>query len=219
VSLFQQLTTKPWVTDQGSVVTLPGWSRSTQPAARIALRMFLAVVGVLFMLLIIAYGARMVYPDWRPTPAPALLWTNTWVLILASVALQWAKFSVRRGRLDAMRFGLLAAGVLTVLFLTGQILAWRQLRAMEFFDITNPAIAFFYLATGLHGLHIVGGMVAWARTVGRVWGEFDLARIRRNVELCTTYWHFLLGVWLVLFGLLFSGDNLNIVLKFCGLKQ
>lgn len=219
MSLFQQLTNKPWLTDEGPVVTLPGWSRSTQPAARIALRMFLAVVGVLFMLLIIAYGDRMVYPDWRPTPAPALLWTNTWVLILASVALHWSKFSVRRGRLDAMRFGLLAAGVFTVLFLAGQILAWRQLRAMEFFDITNPAIAFFYLATGLHGLHIVGGMVAWVRTVGRVWGEFDLARIRRNVELCTTYWHFLLGVWLVLFGLLFSGDNLNIVLKFCGLKQ
>lgn len=219
MSLFQQLTNKPWLADEGPVVTLPGWSRSTQPAARIALRMFLAVVGVLFMLLIIAYGDRMVYPDWRPTPAPALLWTNTWVLILASVALHWSKFSVRRGRLDAMRFGLLAAGVFTVLFLAGQILAWRQLRAMEFFDITNPAIAFFYLATGLHGLHIVGGMVAWVRTVGRVWGEFDLARIRRNVELCTTYWHFLLGVWLVLFGLLFSGDNLNIVLKFCGLKQ
>jgi cytochrome c oxidase subunit III len=218
VNIFQQLTEKPWITAEGSVVNLPSWSQSPQPAARIALRMFLAVVAVLFMLLIVAYGDRMVFPDWRPTPQPALLWINTVVLIVCSIAFQWAQFSVRRGRMDGMRVGLLAGGAFTVVFLIGQVLAWRQLRGMELFDITNPAIAFFYLITGLHGLHLIGGLVAWIRTVVRVWGDFDVARIRRNVELCTTYWHFLLVVWLILFGLLFTGDNLNIVLKFCGLR-
>ena len=218
MSIFQQLTEKPWVTAQGSVVTLPGWSKSALPPARYALRMFLAVVGVLFTLLIVAYGDRMVFPDWRPTPQLGLLWANTLMLIVSSVALEWAKFSVRRGRMDGMRLGLLAGGAFTVVFLVGQILAWRQLSATQFFDFRNPAIAFFYLITGLHGLHLIGGLVAWVRTVGRVWGDFDVSRIRQNVELCTTYWHFLLGVWLVLFGLLFSGDHLNVLLKLCGLK-
>ena len=185
---------------------------------RIALRVFLAVVAVLFMLLVTAYGGRMTYSDWRPAPQLGLLWANTFVLILSSVALQWAQTSVRRGQLDAMRIGLLAAGALTVVFLFGQLLAWRQLGAMVRFDVTNPAVAFFYLITGIHGLHLVGGLVAWGRTIAKVWGKFDVAKIRQSVELCTVYWHFLLLVWLVLFGLLFTGNNLDILLKLCGIR-
>src|SRR5712691_10093422 len=62
------------------------------------------------------------------------------------------------------------------------------------------------------------GLVAWGRTVSKVWGDFDVAKIRHSVELCTLYWHFLLGVWVVLFGLLFSGNNLDILLKLCGIR-
>ena len=83
---------------------------------------------------------------------------------------------------------------------------------MVYFEVTNPAIAFFYLITGLHGLHLLGGLVAWGRTVAKVWGDFDVAKMRQSVELCTVYWHFLLLVWLVLFGLLFSGNNLDLLL-------
>jgi cytochrome c oxidase subunit 3 len=64
----------------------------------------------------------------------------------------------------------------------------------------------------------LGGLVAWGRTVAKVWGDFDRAEIRQNVELCTLYWHFLLLVWLILFGLLFSGNNLDILLKICGIR-
>ena len=89
---------------------------------------------------------------------------------------------------------------------------------MVYFDVTNPAIAFFYLITGLHGLHLLGGLVAWGRTVTKVWGDFDEAKVTQSVELCTVYWHFLLLVWLVLFGLLFTGDNLGLLLKLCGIR-
>jgi cytochrome c oxidase subunit 3 len=218
VSIFHQLTVKPWVTTHGTVEYLRDRSTSSRPATKIALRVFLAVVAVLFMLLVIAYGGRMAYEDWRPTPQLSLLWANTFVLILSSVALQWAQFSVRRGRIDGMRVGLLAGGAFTVVFLIGQVLAWRQLGAMAYFELTNPAIAFFYLITGLHGLHLLGGLVAWGRTVAKVWGDFDETKIRQSVELCTLYWHFLLLVWLILFGLLFSGNNLDILLKLCGIR-
>ena len=89
---------------------------------------------------------------------------------------------------------------------------------MVYFEVTNPAIAFFYLITGLHGLHLLGGLVAWGRTVTKVWGDFDEAKVTHSVELCTVYWHFLLLVWLVLFGLLFTGDNLGLLLKLCGIR-
>jgi cytochrome c oxidase subunit 3 len=218
VSIFQELTAKSWATDQGKVDDLYAGRASSGLAKKLALRVFLAVVAVLFMLLVTAYGGRMAYEDWRPAPQVSLLWANTFVLILSSVAMQWAQYSVRRGRMDAMRAGLLAGGAFTVVFLFGQVLAWRQLGAMVYFEVSNPAIAFFYLITGLHGLHLLGGLVAWGRTVVKVWGNFDAAKVRQSVELCTVYWHFLLLVWLVLFGLLFTGNNLDILLKLCGIR-
>jgi cytochrome c oxidase subunit 3 len=218
VSIFHELTVKPWMTDQGKVDDHYAGGAFSGLAKKLALRVFLAVVAVLFMLMVFAYGGRMVYEDWRPAPELRLLWANTFVLILGSVALQWAQYSVRRGQMDAMRVGLLAGGAFTVVFLFGQLLAWRQLSTMVYFDIRNPAIGFFYMITGLHGLHLVGGLVAWGRTVAKVWGDFEVAKIRQSVELCTTYWHFLLLVWLVLFGLLFTGNNLDILLKLCGIR-
>jgi cytochrome c oxidase subunit III len=218
MNIFQELTAKPWVTDQGKLDDLYAGGVSSGLAKKTALRVFLAVVAVLFMLLVTAYGGRMAYEDWRPAPQLQLLWANTFVLILSSVALQWAQYSVRRGELDAMRVGLLAAGAFTGVFLFGQLLAWRQLGTMVYFDVKNPAIAFFYLITGLHGLHLLGGLVAWSRTVAKVWGKFDVAKITRSVELCAIYWHFLLLVWLVLFGLLFTGNNLDLLLKLCGIR-
>jgi len=218
VSMFRQLMVKPWVTAEGTVENLRDRRTSSRAAKKLALKAFLAVVAVLFMLLVIAYGGRMTYEDWRPAPQLRLLWANTFALILSSVALQWAQYSVRRGQMDAMRVGLLAAGAFTVVFLFGQILAWQQLGTMVYFEVTNPAIAFFYLITGLHGLHLLGGLVAWGRTVTKVWGDFDAAKITQSVELCTVYWHFLLLVWLVLFGLLFTGNNLDVLLKLCGIR-
>ena len=218
MNIFHELTAKSWATDQGKVDDLYAGRASSGLAKKLALKVFLAVVAVLFMLLVTAYGGRMAYEDWRPAPQVSLLWANTFVLILSSVALQWAQYSVRRGRMDAMRAGLLAGGAFTVVFLFGQVLAWRQLGAMVYFEVSNPAIAFFYLITGLHGLHLLGGLVAWGRTVVKVWGNFDVAKVRQSVELCTVYWHFLLLVWLVLFGLLFTGNNLDILLKLCGIR-
>ncbi len=218
MNIFHEMMAKPWATEQGKLDDLYGGDASSGLAKKLALRVFLAVVAVLFALLVTAYGGRMAYEDWRPAPQVSLLWANTLVLILSSVALQWAQYSVRRARMDAMRVGLLAGGALTVVFLFGQVLAWRQLGTMVYFQVTNPAIAFFYLITGLHGLHLLGGLVAWGRTVSRVWGEFDVAKVRQSVELCTVYWHFLLLVWLVLFGLLFTGNNLDLLLKLCGIR-
>lgn len=219
MGFFYQLTEKPWAPVQGNVVHLRDGSAFSVPTATLGLRVFLAVVTVLFSLLIMAYGSRMEFEDWRPAPQQSLLWLNTAVLVLSSVAMQWAKIAARRGELDGVTAGLAAGGAFAIAFLGGQLVAWRQLNMMVAFDITNPAIGFFYLITALHGLHLLGGLVAWGRTTARVWRGVDVARVRLSVELCTVYWHFLLLVWLVLFGLLFSGnDNLGILLAICGIR-
>jgi len=219
VNILRQLTAKPWVTSQARVDDFHLGGTFALPTAKLGLRVFLAVVTVLFMLLIVAYGSRMELEDWRPAPQQRLLWLNTAMLVLSSLAMQWAQIAARRGEIDGVWNGLFAGGVFAVAFLGGQILAWRQLNMMVAFDVTNPAIGFFLLITALHGLHLSGGLVAWGRTAAKVWRGFDVARVRLSVELCTVYWHFLLLVWLVLFGLLFSGnDNLGILLTICGFR-
>jgi len=228
VSFFRHLTEKPWVTAQVRVDDLHDGVAFPLPGAKLALRIFLAAVTVVFVLLIIAYGERMVHEDWRPAPPLRLLWLNTAMLVLSSVALQWAKVAIGRAEsspfsrpqeLEHVKWGLTAAGLFASAFLAGQIIAWWQLDSMPFFDVTNPAIAFFYLITGLHALHMLGGLVAWARTTSGMNDDADLSRLRLSIELCTIYWHFLLGVWLVLFVLLFSGnDSLGTFLAICGIR-
>ena len=81
-------------------------------------------------------------------------------------------------------------------------MAWRELTADGYFLSSNPANSFFYLMTAMHGLHILGGLVALARTTVAAWGQPRLERLRLSVELCAMYWHFLLFIWLAIFVLL-----------------
>lgn len=218
MGIFGQLTDKPWLPDQGEGPQLQRGGNAEATAPRAALRVFLGVVTALFFLLTVAYGGRMGFEDWRPMPQPALLWQNTIMLVLASVAMHWAQYSARRDQIDGTKVGLFGAGAFTFAYIVGQVVAWQQLGTMDYFAITNPAIAMFYLITGAHVVHMLGGMVAWGKAASRIWQGQEGQNVTRLVELCTTYWHYLLGVWLVVFFLLFTGRNLEILLEICGLR-
>jgi cytochrome c oxidase subunit III len=197
----QRLAAKPWL-EEGVAVDFREESTSSLPPAKIGLGVFLAVVGSLFALFISAYSMRMTMVDWRALPVPRLLWFNTGVLVLSSVALHWAYQAARRNDIDGVIVGLCAGGASAVTFLVGQLLAWRELSAAGYFLASNPANSFFYLITAVHGLHLMGGLVALGRTTAKVWRGVEMVQVRLSVELCAIYWHFLLLVWLVLLGLL-----------------
>jgi cytochrome c oxidase subunit 3 len=197
----QRLTAKPWL-EVGSAGEFPGTGVSDTPTAKIGLCVFLAVVASLFALLISAYVMRMSLADWRPLPKLTLLWINTGVLMMSSAALQWARVAAHRGETEVMRRSLLVAGGTALAFLAGQVWAWEQLTSTGYLLASNPANTFFYLVTALHGLHLVGGIVALGRNVLRAWGDYDLARLGFSLDLCSMYWDFLLLMWLILFGLL-----------------
>src|SRR6266581_3947838 len=144
---------------------------------------------------------RMQVADWAQMPAPEVLWFNTGVLILSSVALQYAQVAARRGRMEDVGYNLIAGGLFALTFLVGQLFAWQQLNAAGYFLSANPANAFFYLLTGVHGLHLLGGLAALGRAADKVW-RGELGQVRLSVQLCAIYWHFLLALWLVLFSLL-----------------
>jgi cytochrome c oxidase subunit III len=207
----QGLATKPWL-EQGPASAMPADDLAPTPPSKIGLGIFLAVAGSLFALFISAYSMRMQLPDWRTLPVPPILWLNTVMLILSSVALQGAKRAADRGDMPELRLGLLAAGISALSFLSGQLLAWRQLSGEGYLLAANPANAFFYILTGVHGLHLLGGLVALGRTVAKAWRETVTERLRLPVGLCATYWHFLLLVWLVFLAVLtgWAGDLVDI---------
>jgi cytochrome c oxidase subunit 3 len=204
--LARKLTAKPWERSAAPEEIEAG-STAGLPPAKIGLWVLLAVVTSLFGLFISAYYMRMehAHGDWTPLAVPRQLWVNTALLVLSSAAMEWARGGARRAQMDRLRTGLTAGGVLAWAFLAGQLLAWRQLSASGYFVASNPAVAFFYLLTAVHGLHLLGGLFVWGKTVFRMARPgVELVDLRLSVELCTVYWHYLLLVWLVLFAVLLS---------------
>lgn len=205
--LVRRLRTKPLI-EKGLIDLEDG--AVGLPAERVGLWVFLAVVTSLFSLFTIMYAERSTFPDWRPLPDPQVLWINTIFLVLGSVTFQRARSAANHDNLAGVKTNLTAGGVFTIVFLVGQVLAWRQMSASGYFLATNPANTFFYLITGLHGLHLLGGLWVWAKTTTRVWRGLDsfnvnqIASVRLSVQLCSVYWHFLLLIWLGLFYLLSS---------------
>jgi cytochrome c oxidase subunit 3 len=169
---------------------------------KVGLGVFLAVATSLFALLISAYHMRMMGEDWTRLPIPKVLWLNTAVLILASVAMQRTRTAARHGQDERVKNGLIAAGVLSFSFLAGQLWAWQQMDAAGYFLTANPAYSFFYLLTAVHGLHLLGGLWVWTKTTAKVLRGAEAGKVRMSVELCTVYWHYLLLVWVVLFAVL-----------------
>jgi cytochrome c oxidase subunit 3 len=209
--LIQRLKDKPW-TKQGVLPTSQEGLTSSAP--KVGLWVFLAVVSSLFGLFASAYmmrvGGHGGLAPWQPLDEPNILWINTLVLVLASGGMQVARNRIDADDVTGGRSYFLAAGVLTVVFLVGQMMAWQQAHANGDLGPGSPAYAFFVLLTAVHGLHLLGGLWVVGRTTARIFRGIDLeqvvarSRIRMSVQLCTTYWHWLLLIWLGVFALLLS---------------
>ena len=203
--LKQSFNTQPWVAEKVSDTAHHGPFGDESNTTLIALTTFLAVATSFFALILSAYALRMELGDWVPLSEPQLLWVNTGMLVLASVTYQWTRNGAVKGISSRLKPGLLLTGLLTVGFVVGQFIAWQQLQANGQGVTVNASNAFFYFLTGAHAVHIFGGLIVWARATAKVFlGTAEGGAIRRSVELCTIYWHFLLLVWLILFGLLLS---------------
>ncbi|AKM30414.1 hypothetical protein AB870_10305 [Pandoraea faecigallinarum] len=165
-------------------------------ASQIALWWLMGVIGMLFALMLVAYVMRMSQSDWRALPPVNALWFNTGVLAAACIVMQSSNAQARRGELRRSRRDWALAGALALAFVAGQLWVWRDLVAHRYDVAGNPANSFFFLLTGLHGLHLLGGVAAWALLASH---RMTHAARARRLSLTAQYWHFLFVLWVVLF--------------------
>jgi cytochrome c oxidase subunit 3 len=170
------------------------------------LTMGLAGILMFFMALTSAFIVRKgLSTDWRAFALPRILWLNTAILLASSFTIEWARRRLKRADLDGYRHWWFVTTVLGVLFLGGQLLAWRQLSHEGVFLATNPSSSFFYVFTATHGVHLLGGVVALSVIAFRNWKQARVTRLTAT-EMAAIYWHFLDGLWIFLFLLLMLGQ-------------
>ena len=151
--------------------------------------------------------------DWLHFKLPPILFFNTLVVLASSMTLYLAR--VRRAATSARSDGgtgintstaapqltaLYITLLLGLLFLVGQLLAWRDLAEQGLTLATSPSSSFFFLLTALHGIHLLGGLAGLLYVVYHV--RSDRARAQRAYAAATLYWHFMTVLWLNLFAVL-----------------
>jgi cytochrome c oxidase subunit 3 len=141
--------------------------------------------------------------DWQHFRLPPILFVNTLLLLASSGTLEMGRRRLLAGWAGAGREAKPGTGwlyltlVLGVLFIAGQVLAWRDLTAQGLYLATNPSSAFFYVLTGLHALHLLGGVAALGYVLGRLHGRGDWPPTAA-LGAATLYWHFMDVLWLYL---------------------
>ena len=164
----------------------------------VALVGVLVTVGMLFTAFTAALLMRRAGSDWQPVQLPDVLWQNTLVLILSSVAVEVGRARLRGGQPASAERWLGIASLLGVAFLAGQTLAWGQLAGQGVFLPSGPHAAFFYMLSAVHGAHVIGGIGALGWGMRRA-GRGELAGAPKDgLFPVAAYWHFVGFVWLFL---------------------
>jgi len=175
------------------------------------MRLFLVSLSVLFAASMIGYlVVRLRAPEWPPPGTPLLpggLWASTAVLLLSSATMAVALRGARSDHSIQLQTGVLLTTVLGLLFLLLQFFNWRSLSAAQVSASGNLYGFTFYMLTGLHAAHVIGGVAAlFVVTVRAFAGRYGSSH-HAGLLYCSMYWHFLDIVWLLLFTVLFLGQR------------
>ncbi|HYE66503.1 MAG TPA: cytochrome c oxidase subunit 3 [Pyrinomonadaceae bacterium] len=184
-------------------------TRFTPDTYRTGMWVALAAIAMMFTALTSAYIVRAGWSnDWRPIAMPRILWLSTALILTSSISFELARMFLKRENVGAYRRWLLLTVLLGLGFLATQLLAWQELISQGIYLASNPHSSFFYLLTGAHGIHLLGGVLALDYLLLRTWRRRENG-VRANLErrasadAVAIYWHFMDGLWVYLFLLLF----------------
>lgn len=166
---------------------------------KFAMWLFIGSVVMLFASLTSAYIVRQAEGNWLYFELPGILTISTVVILLSSVTMQLAYWSARKDNLQNVKTMVVATTLLGFAFLILQFLGWKDLVTNQIYLVGNPSGSFLYVITGLHGLHILSAIVFLLLVLVSAFRFRIHSKSLLQIEMCTTYWHFLGGLWLYLF--------------------
>ncbi|MFC3812318.1 cytochrome c oxidase subunit 3 [Lacihabitans lacunae] len=161
--------------------------------------LFIITIVMLFASQTSAYLVRRAEGNWTEFQIPMIFWYSTGVLLLSSVFMHFAVRSTKKDNFAALKINISAAFALGMIFLVMQYIGWQELQAQGIYLKGNPAGSFYYILTGLHGFHLITGLVVM---LFAFWASMKMTIHSKNlirIQVCATYWHFLDLLWLYLF--------------------
>ncbi len=166
---------------------------------KFALWLFLVTVVMIFAALTSAYIVRQAEGNWLEYELPEIFWVTSGIVILSSIALQFAYYAAKKDDFLGLRIGMVLTVLLGIGFLVGQWYSWVALVDREVFFVGNPAGSFLYVFTGLHAVHLISGVIFLIIVLISTFRYKVHSQALNTLEMATTYWHFLGGLWLYLF--------------------
>jgi cytochrome c oxidase subunit 3 len=161
--------------------------------------LFIVSIAMLFAALTSAYIVKQSGGEWLNFNLPGMFWITSIIIIVSSITMQLALRSAKANRFERLKMYLIITTILGLTFLIGQYQSWKQLVEMDVYFVGNPAGSFLYVLTGLHAVHIISGLIYLLIVIVSTFKLKIHSRSLIRIEMCTTYWHFLGGLWLYLF--------------------
>lgn len=166
---------------------------------KFALWLFIVSIVMIFAALTSAYIVRQAEGDWLLYDLPVSFLRNTIILLLSSVSMQLSYYAARKNNFKALKLFMAITALLSIGFLIGQLYSWGDLVAIDVFFVGNPSGSFLYVLTGLHAFHLITGVVFILIMLISAYKFKVHSKNMVKMEMCTTYWHFLDGLWLYLY--------------------
>lgn len=172
---------------------------------KFAMWLFIVSIIMLFAAFTSAYIVRKAEGNWLQFDLPDLFWVNTIILLLSSASMHWSYILAKKDNIDLLKIAVVITTVLGFAFLVGQVYAWKDLVGAKVWFAgaqSNPSGSFLYVITGLHGVHLISGIVFLVIVLVSTFRLKIHSKRLARIEMCATYWHFLDILWLYLFGFL-----------------
>lgn len=166
---------------------------------KFALWLFMVTVVMIFAALTSAYIVRQAEGNWLDYDLPQVFWFTSGVVVLSSLFLHWAYISAKKDNLSQLRIGMSMAVLLGIVFLVGQWYSWVALVDRQVFFVGNPSGSFLYVFTGLHAVHLISGVIFLIIVLISSFRYKVHSQAMNTMEMVTSYWHFLGGLWIYLF--------------------
>jgi cytochrome c oxidase subunit 3 len=166
---------------------------------KFALWLFMVTVVMIFAAMTSAFIVRQSEGNWLEYDLPQIFWYTSGIVVLSSVFLQYGYLSAKKDNIAGLKIGLSGAVILGIVFLIGQWYSWVALVDEEVFFVGNPSGSFLYVFTGLHALHLISCVIFLIIVLISSFSYQIHSKAMVRMEMATTYWHFLGGLWLYLF--------------------